>query len=233
MTMLAAWLKTRLTKRLRWLYRDIETPPILDLETFFPEAEALQMLYPLLRDEALALYAAQGAIPRFHEISATQARISASDGKAWRMYLVKSYGHLIARNAAHTPALAGFLAANPQVTTAAISMLDPGKHIPRHRGPFKGILRYHLCLHAPDAGSEAAPWLEVDGRRVPYAEGEGLLWDDTFPHEVLNPGPHPRIALLLDVKRPVRRVAQKLVYRWVLRGGRLYSRLTERRMRVG
>jgi aspartate beta-hydroxylase len=31
--------------------------------------------------------------------------------------------------------------------------------------------------------------------------GECLLWDDTFPHEVLNRGNHVRIALLLDIRR--------------------------------
>lgn len=231
--MVAELVKRRATRRLRQIYAGIDTPPILDMEQYFPQAEALQMLFPALQAEALALYAGQGNIPRFHEISSTQTRISASDGKSWRMYMVKSYGHLIRANAARTPALAGFLADNPQVSTAAYSFLEPGKHIPRHSGPFKGILRYHLCLYAPDAGSPEAPWLEVDGQRIPYVEGGGLLWDDTFPHEVLNPGPHPRIALLLDVKRPVEGLMQKLAYRWVMRSGRLYSRLTEGRMRAG
>jgi len=231
--MLEQWMMKRVSRRLRALYADIDTPPVLDMETWFPQAEALQALYPALRDEALALYDGAGGIPRFHEISATQARISASDGKSWRMYLVKSYGHLIRANAARTPALAGFLAANPTVSTAAYSFLDPGKHIPAHRGPFRGILRYHLCLYAPDSGGDNAPWLAVDGTRIPYAEGGALLWDDTYLHEVLNPGPNPRIALLLDVKRPVRRLAQRLAYRWVMRGGRVYSALTERRMRMG
>lgn len=226
--MVAELVKRRATRRLRQIYAGIDTPPILDMEQYFPQAEALQMLFPALQAEALALYAGQGNIPRFHEISSTQTRISASDGKSWRMYMVKSYGHLIRANAARTPALAGFLADNPQVSTAAYSFLDPGKHIPPHRGPFRGILRYHLCLYAPEPG----PWLKVDGVSYPYEEGGALLWDDTFTHEVLNPGSHPRIALLLDVQRPVTRLAQKLAYRAMIRGGGLYSRLTERRMRV-
>jgi Aspartyl/asparaginyl beta-hydroxylase and related dioxygenases len=230
--MLEHFVMGRVRSRMRRLYAGIDTPPVLDMETYFPQSEALQVLYPALRDEALALYAGAEGIPRFHEISATQQRISASDGRSWRMYMVKSYGHLIRANAARTPALAGFLAANPEVSTAAFSFLDPGKHIPPHRGPFRGILRYHLCLHAPDSGTDQAPWLAVDGTRYPYEEGGALLWDDTFTHEVLNPGPHPRIALLLDVKRPVTRLAQKLAYRGMMRGGRLYSALTERRMRA-
>jgi len=39
---------------------------------------------------------------------------------------------------------------------------------------------------------------------VPYllANGDCLLWDDTYPHEVLNATNDVRIALLLDVLRP-------------------------------
>lgn len=230
--MLEQFVMAQVRARMRKLYADIDTPPILDMETYFPQAEALGALYPALRDEALALYAGAEGIPKFHEISSTQYRISASDGHSWRMYMVKSYGHPIRANAARTPVLAGFLADNPTVSTAALSFLDPGKHIPAHRGPFRGVLRYHLCLYAPDCGSQKGPWLEVDGIRVPYAEGGALLWDDTYLHEVLNPGPNPRIALLLDVRRPVERLMQKLAYRGVLRGGRVYSALTEGRMRA-
>lgn len=224
-------LRNSLTAWLRGIYADLDTPPVLEMDRFFPEHRGLEADWPALRDEALAIFQRNPAVPRFHDITNTQRRISAADGKNWRMFLVKSYGHVIGVNAAQTPVLARFLAANPQVTTAALSYLDPGKHIPRHLGPFRGILRYHLCLHAPDCGTEAAPWLEVDDQRIPYHEGEGLLWDDTFPHEVLNPGPNPRIALLLDVRRPVKRWQHRLIFALVLIGGRIVARILERRMR--
>lgn len=227
--MVEKWIMNRLSRRMRWIYRTLDTPPILDLDTVFPAHHALTALYPALRAEALAVFQGNPQIPRFHDLSPTQRRISASDGKNWRMFMVKSYRHLIRANAAQMPVLARFLKAHPQVTTAAISWLDPGKHIPRHRGPFRGILRYHLCLHAPDCGTDAGPWLEVDGQRIPYAEGAGLLWDDTFTHEVLNPGPNPRIALLLDVRRPVTRPLHRALFRLVMAGGRTYSWLHEKR----
>ena len=34
--------------------------------------------------------------------------------------------------------------------TAFFSILAPGKHIPPHRGPYKGLLRYHLGLQVHD-----------------------------------------------------------------------------------
>jgi aspartate beta-hydroxylase len=83
-----------------------------------------------------------------------------------------------------------------------LSVLAPGKHIPEHRGPFRAILRFHLMLSMPvDADGTPACELRIDG--VPYLlkEGEGLLWDDTYPHEVWNRSEEVRIALLLDVWR--------------------------------
>lgn len=230
--MVRNFLLNRLTARLRWFYRDIATPPILDLDAYFPAHRALQTAYPALRAEALAVFAAHPDVPRFHEILSTQTSISANDGKDWRMFLIKSYGHTIAANAAQTPTLARFLQTHPEITTAALSYLDPGKHIPRHRGPFRGILRYHLCLYAPDCGTNDAPWLSVDTTKVPYAEGAALLWDDTFFHEVRVPGTHPRVALLLDVRRPVTRPLHRLLFRVMMAGGRLQSRLSEHKMRV-
>lgn len=230
--MLKSRLSKRLTTRLRHLYADITTPPILETDAYFPAHQALKAAYPALRAEALAVFAANPNVPRFHDILSTQTRISASDGKNWRMFMVRSYGHTIARNAAQTPELTRFLKDHPEVTTAALSYLDPGKHIPRHRGPFRGILRYHLCLYAPDCGTGAAPWLSVADTRIPYVEGGDLLWDDTVPHEVLNPGPNPRIALLLDVRRPVTRWLHRALFAAMMAGGRLQSRLTEGRMRV-
>ncbi|WP_323036324.1 hypothetical protein [Pararhodobacter sp.] len=72
-------------------------------------------------------------VRRFHDILSTPARISSSDGKNRRMFKVKSYRCVIRSNAAQTAVLSAFLKATPQVTTAAPSYLDPGKHIPRHR----------------------------------------------------------------------------------------------------
>ena len=49
-----------------------------------------------------------------------------------------------------------------------------------------------------------------------WREGEGVLWDDTYEHEVWNRSDGWRIVFLLDVVRPnmplVPRVLHKLIY---------------------
>ncbi len=88
------------------------------------------------------------------------------------------------------------------MVSAILSFLAPGKHIAEHRGPFRGILRFHLMLSMPrDGNGLPACVMNIDG--VPYCLGDGdsLLWDDTFRHEVLSCSDQVRIALLLDVWR--------------------------------
>ena len=52
-----------------------------------------------------------------------------------------------------------------------------------------------------DGNGVPACVMNIDG--VPYrlGDGESLLWDDTYPHEVWNRSDQVRIALLLDVWR--------------------------------
>jgi len=45
-----------------------------------------------------------------------------------------------------------------------------------------------------------------------------LLWDDTYPHEVINASDEPRIALLLDVWRPHMPLDMELLSRLIVRG---------------
>jgi aspartyl/asparaginyl beta-hydroxylase (cupin superfamily) len=53
--------------------------------------------------------------------------------------------------------------------TAFFSILAPGKHLPAHRGPYKGVMRYHLGLLIPEprrsAGSASTP-RRATGRRA-------------------------------------------------------------------
>jgi aspartate beta-hydroxylase len=132
-----------------------------------------------------------------------QTEISANDGRAWRMFVMKAYGSQVRQNLSRCPILASLLDDHPEVVSATFSYLAPGKHIPVHRGPFRGVLRFHVGLSMPrDGKGELGATLWIDGVPHRLADGETLLWDDTYPHEVLNAAEKVRVALLLDVWRP-------------------------------
>lgn len=180
----------------------IDTPPVLDAGIYFPDAVRFAKAWQAIRDEALAVAARMQAIPRFHEVMPAQTPISAHDGKDWRVYILKVYGTDIDNHLAACPTLAQLIANTPDVLSATLSFLAPRKHIPRHRGPFRGVLRYQLGLSVPvDAQGRPAAVLSLDDQEHRIGNGEHLLWDDTYPHEVWNHSDRMRTALLLDVRR--------------------------------
>ena len=141
-------------------------------------------------------------VPRFHELMKEQADISANDGLDWRMFIMRAYGVDVPENIARCPTIANLIQDRPDVMSCALSFIAPGKHVPKHRGPFRGILRFHLILAMPRTPSgDVAAVLEIDGKPYRLNDGDCLLWDDTFPHEVWNRSEEVRIALLLDVWR--------------------------------
>ncbi len=182
--------------------RRISTPPVLDLDTHFPAAQNFVAAWRTLRDEAQAVARDLEAIPHFHKLLPEQADIAAKDGRDWRMFVLKAYGLSLADNLAKCPQLARLIAQSPDVLSAALSFLAPGKHVPRHRGPFRGVIRFHLGLSMPvDGDGRPEAVLTIDDQEYLIGDGECLLWDDTYPHEVWNRSDQVRIALLMDVRR--------------------------------
>ena len=209
---------------LRAIYdRRIDTPATLDPLHYFPNAGRFTAAYPDIRREALAIAGRIDEVPRFHEVMPQQEDISANDGRDWRMFIMQAYGVPVAPNLAHAPTVAALLDQTPEAVSAVFSFLAPGKHIPAHRGPFRAILRFHLMLSMPnDANGVPACELNIDG--VPYrlADGDSLLWDDTFTHEVWNRSDQVRIALLLDVWRKDMPTDMALLSRLFLGGIQLW-----------
>jgi aspartate beta-hydroxylase len=176
--------------------------PTLDIAEWFPDGLRLQSAWREIRDEATAVARQLDSVPRFHDIMPEQAPISANDRRDWRLFILKAYGTPIRRNMAQCPRLAQLVSRMPDVLSASLSFLAPGKHIPPHRGPFRGVLRFYMPLAMPrDERGNPAAVLRINGENHRMVEGECLLWDDTYVHEVWNRSDDVRSALLLDVRR--------------------------------
>jgi aspartate beta-hydroxylase len=183
--------------------RRLATPACLDASAYFPAHRAFCTSWHEIRAEALTVAEGYSRIPRFHEIMSEQAPLSDNDGRDWRLYILKAYGIEVADNMAKCPALAALVRDRPEVLSASITFLGPRKHIPRHRGPFRGVLRFYLGLSVPrSSDGEPAVRMVLDGQEHRSGDGAWLLWDDTFDHEVWNDSDEVRIALFLDVWRP-------------------------------
>lgn len=206
------------TDLVRRIYeKRIDAPAILDASTHFPNATKFAAVWQSIRDEALSVQL--NRVPRFHDIMPEQAEISANDGLDWRMFVLKAYDMTIPENLGKMPTLSRLLSECPEVKSAAVSFLAPRKHIPPHRGPFRGIMRFHLGLVIPKlADGRPATIMMINHEEKRIADGECLLWDDTFEHEVMNSADQARIALLLDVWRPDMPLDMEILSRLIVRG---------------
>lgn len=121
--------------------------------------------------------------------------------KGWKTLPLRLFSKDNEENMEKCPILSQILKSDPNITTAFFSILEPGKNISSHYGPFKGILRYHIGLLVPPKESGDC-FISVDNEIYEWKEGEGVLFDETYKHFVKNDTPYFRIILFLDVKRP-------------------------------
>ena len=119
----------------------------------------------------------------------------------WRSFFLWGYGYSIEENLDRCPVTRSVVAQIPELNSAFFSILEPGTHIPRHRGVTKAIMTAHLGLIVPRA--RAACRMQVDNEIVHWEEGKALVFDDTFHHEVWNDSAELRAVLLLQFRRPV------------------------------
>ena len=117
------------------------------------------------------------------------------------VFFLVGYGYPIEENLARCPQTAAAIAQIPGLNSAFFSILAPGTHIPDHRGVTKGLITCHLGLVVPSDGDVR---MRVHDRIVRWAEGETLVFDDTYRHEVWNETGGTRVVLLIQAERPLR-----------------------------
>ncbi len=199
--MIREFLYERVTAALRAAYGSLGDPPVLPRERF-PTAELFERNWQQLAAEARRIFEVPNKVPTFGQIMPEQESLASADGKPWRLFVAQAYGYKVPSAQRLAPVLCSLTARCPDVLSAAYSWIPPGKVIPPHRGPFRGILRYTLGLHVPQARGEGERVsLVIDGIEHPLREGQGILWDDTYLHSSQNTTQQARTVLLLDVKR--------------------------------
>jgi len=175
-------------------------PVFFDIDAVCPELRELERAYPSIRAEADALLDQRVSMPRYHEVNPPAKEISASTQGNWNVFMLELLGHRPERNRARCTATCAALRRVPGVLQAFFSVLEPGKSVPLHDGPYIGYLRYHLGVRVP---KEDPPLIRVNGREYVWKEGEGVLFDDSWPHEVVNRSREPRVVLIVDLPRPL------------------------------
>ena len=179
----------------------VETTPVLTNDSF-PWVPELEANWLAIKDELEIVLEHPEDIPAFHQISPDQTRIS--KGNNWKTYTFYAIGSRIDDNCVRCPLTAALLDRLPNLQNAWFSILAPRYHIPPHRGPTRAFIRCHLALQVPREREKC--WIRVDNEVCHWDEGQCLVFDDTYEHEVLNDTDEWRVVLFLDFDRPMDRV---------------------------
>lgn len=138
-------------------------------------------------------------IPNLQEVSPEQSSIA--KGEKWKSFFFYGFGHKIENNCMRCPKTTRMLKWIPGLKMAMFSILAPKSHIPAHRGPYKGVLRYHLGLLIPNPHSSCG--LRVENEVRSWREGQSLIFDDSYTHEAWNNSDSHRVVLFVDFLRPL------------------------------
>jgi len=165
----------------------------------YPWAQTVEAEWKVIRKELDALLVRREEIPNFQDISEKQKPLT--EGEQWKTFWLYGYGEKAEENCARCPETVRILQKIPGMKSAMFSILAPRKHIPEHRGMWKGMLRYHLGLIIP--GPEGSCRIRVGKDVRCWQEGKSMIFDDSHPHEVWNDTDSDRVVLFVDLVRPV------------------------------
>jgi aspartyl/asparaginyl beta-hydroxylase (cupin superfamily) len=177
-------------------------PALFDAAKTCPALLDLDRNYPVIRKELSAILSDKATIPRYHELDQVQRRISAvvDPDKDWKVFYLYAMGEKPEHNRARCPQTSALLDRIPGLFQAFFSILDGGKSIPAHQGPYRGYLRYHLGLLVPP---KDPPTIRIKDHYHTWEEGKSILFDDSWEHEVFNKSSSDRVILIVDIRRPM------------------------------
>jgi aspartyl/asparaginyl beta-hydroxylase (cupin superfamily) len=164
----------------------------------YPWVARVEEEWKAIRAELDTLLLEREKIPNFQDLSKYQSALTTGD--QWKTYFLWARGNKNEANCARCPETTRILRKIPGLRLAMFSILAPHKHIPGHRGPYKGVLRYHLGLLIPDR-EKCRILVGTDTRH--WDEGKSLVFDDSHWHEAWNDTDYHRVVLFVDFVRPL------------------------------
>ena len=179
-------------------FSQVETTPFIDPRQF-EWHELVTSEWTKVQSELKAVLSAVDRIPIHQEI-VEEAKPLTDDDK-WLSYFFYVYGQRFEKQCSECPDTARLLQKIPGMKTAFFSILSPGKRLPPHRGPYRGVMRYHLPLLVPQHGPCG---IRVGDQTATFEEGVGIMFDDTYEHEAWNDTKETRVVLFLDITRPMK-----------------------------
>ena len=180
-----------------YAFSRVPTTPYLEPASF-PHLATLQANWQIIRDEGVALMELQ-------KIKAAETHNDAGFNSffktGWKRFYLKWYDEAHPSAATLCPKTTELLKTIPEVKAAMFAELPDGAKLGKHRDPYAGSLRYHLGLATPN---DDRCFIDVDGQRYSWRDGEGVVFDETFIHYAENRSGQNRLILFCDIERPMK-----------------------------
>jgi beta-hydroxylase len=190
------------------LFSKVPSTPYIPVREF-PELSVLQENWATIREEGLRLI-------ELKKIKASEQNNDAGFNSffktGWKRFYLKWYDASHPSAERMCPQTYALLQGIPSVKAAMFAELPPGAKLNPHRDPFAGSMRYHLGLATPN---DDRCFIEVDGQRYSWRDGQGVIFDETYIHWAENASDSDRLILFCDVERPMRFGWMQAVNRWL------------------
>src|SRR5262245_17006239 len=119
----------------------------------FPWAASVEREWRVIRGGLDRVLIRKAELPNLQDITADAGALSRDAG--WKIFPLVAYGIRSQPNIDLCPETWRIVRTIPGLTTAMFSIVDGGKHLPPHRGPYNGVLRLHLGLMVPEPSERA------------------------------------------------------------------------------
>lgn len=178
-------------------YSAVGDHPVFDNKNF-EWTTLLEDNWKPIRKELEEVLRFHSRLPNLQDIQQEQNILNRDNN--WKTFFLYGFGIKATHNCHACPFTTSLIERIPGMKTAFFSVLSPNKHIPAHKGIFKGIVRSHLGLIIP--GNPGDCVMRIENERIYWQEGKVVVFDDTFEHEVWNNTNEIRVVLLIDTIRP-------------------------------
>jgi beta-hydroxylase len=163
----------------------------------YPWTKPIADSYKDIRAEVDAIVSAGVQLPSVEDVVGSY---QGNDGR-WNNFILYSYGQWVDVNVARAPRTTELLRTVPGLQVGGFTVLGAGAHLPRHRGPNRGGLRYQVGVRVP--GPPGACRIQVGEEVHVWREGGTLLFDDAVEHEAWNDSHEDRYVLFIQFTWPL------------------------------
>ena len=199
-------------------YPGLRAQMFWDLDQF-DWVQRLKEAFPAIQQEVKALFRENSGFQPFTAIENSEFFVKANESlyltkhrdtgrpldgddtpSDWNMYFFYFLSRRQEENCARCPRTTEVLESIPRLdrtSFVSFSALNPNTVIVPHVGPQNGILRVHLAVVAPGKA-----YIRVGTKIHAWEEGEVMVFDETFEHQVYNGGDHTRVVLFFSVFHP-------------------------------